>query len=145
MATGDIIGVSEIQARLQSDEKLKADITPIIADTVATMRLQMRTLGFFDSGKTDKSFKTRFRNRFGFLEGVSILAQRSAFVLANVGRDYSWQTVAGRRQITSGTDNDDFIFPWIDRATERIADLVVENRADVVVNQSRILNKTVGK
>lgn len=129
------VGLKDAQAKLDADAEIRKAVGPIAQDTVQQMRQQMRQLGFFDTGKTDDSFKHRFRSRFGMLEGVSIVAQRNAFVLAHVGKDYRWQSVGGRYEITKGSNVTDFIFPHISDATEKIADVAVDINADLAVKR----------
>ena len=129
------VGISGAKAKLEADAAIRKAVNPISRDTVEKMRTEMRSLGFFDSGETDDSFKKWNRTKFGILEGVGFKMKRNAIILAQVGKDYRWESVAGRYEITKGNNIQDFIFTHITDAAEEIADVVTEINADMVVKR----------
>lgn len=130
-----IIGLEQAQERLDAQIDIRKLSGPIADEAMNGMRSEMRNLGFFLSGETDASFKRRFRTKAGYLEGISIVAQRNAFILAHTGRDFRWSSVAGRTEIIKGSNPQDFIFHHIDKASERVGDVVAEVSADLAVKR----------
>lgn len=129
------IGLKQAQAQINAQKEIKKQAGPIVDMAMKDMQSEMRNLGFFLTGETDASFKRRFRSRGGVLESISIVAQRNAFILANVGRDFRWSSVAGRTQIIKGSNPKDFIFHHMDDASEKVGDAVAEIHADLAVNR----------
>lgn len=124
-------GLDYAKAILEAQKPIRSGVGIIANDTISSMKGKMRGFGFYDTGITEASFKRRFGSKEGILNRISFVAQRNAFVLANVGRDYRWQTVNGRREIIKNQEATDFIFPFIDLAKEKIADVVANKYADI--------------
>lgn len=158
---------AEINARGQAlNNLIKLWTTAVKGD----LRGEIGKAGLVHSGDLLKSINSRFRYIDGEISQIRISAARHGFVLATVGKKFTFDnsearyTTAGVKYVNFSTGNrqsgavpivakvtgrkipqrsaaDDWIFKVISNATEALATQLAEQRANIVVQATGILEQ----
>lgn len=124
---------------IQNFEILNQKVQQWSAETAALITSRISGLGIIDTGKLLGSIKGRIRYESGVSERVSYPFPRyGIFIAKGVGKGWPIESVKGNGAIIAAAGRKaraakDWFNPVLDQQVPKLADLVAEHGADVVV------------